>query len=187
MLSHHSRHSLLLIAIGVWFAAGPAAADSGSAATLLTGLPNPQLTPGRVNPDMTEAILRASCHSKGWTKLYRPPVSFTNSLKRLQMKQYGYGGRDPRDFEEDHLVPLCAGGASQDPGNLWPQPRAGVEWNADKKDTLEAKVCRLVCDGKVPLQEVQHDVATNWIAAYQKYVASGRYGATRLAKGDPAE
>ena len=33
--------------------------------------------------------------------------SITNSLKKLQMKKYGYSLADIRDYEEDHLVPLC--------------------------------------------------------------------------------
>ena len=113
-------------------------------------LPDRQLTPGAINSAISEQQYRAQCHTKGWTRLYRPPVSFTNSLKKLQMKKYGYPLADARDYEEDHLVPLCLAGAPQDPDNLWPQPRSG-EWNADRKDKLEAKLCRLTCDGKVPL------------------------------------
>jgi hypothetical protein len=33
-------------------------------------------------------------------------------------------------------------GAPQDPSNLWPQPRFG-DWSADRKDVLDAKLCRL--------------------------------------------
>ncbi len=151
-----------------------------------SGLPDPRLTPGRVNSEMTEELLHASCHTKGWTRLYRPPVSFTNSLKRLQMRKYGYENRDPRDYEEDHLVPLCLGGASEDPGNLWPEPRTG-EWNAAVKDKLEAKICSLVCAGRVPLHEAQHDVATNWIEAYKKYVEAPTFRAHRYKKSYDAQ
>ena len=79
---------------------------------------------------------------------------------------------DLRDYEEDHLVPLCLAGAPQDPANLWPQPRFG-EWSANRKDTLETKLCRLVCDGRVPLAEAQREIATDWIAAYRKYIGAG--------------
>jgi len=37
------------------------------------------------------------------------------------MKKYGYPLADARDYEEDPLVPLCLGGAPQDPANLWPE------------------------------------------------------------------
>jgi hypothetical protein len=141
-------------------------------------LPDRHLTPGAANSAIAEQDYRAQCHIKGWTKLYRPPVSFTNSLKHLQMKQYGYAGRDPRDYEEDHLIPLCLAGAPQDPANLWPQQRLG-EWNADRKDKLEAKLCRLACDGRVPLRQAQREFADDWIGAYQKYVAKPVAGGVR--------
>ena len=62
---------------------------------------------------------------------------------------------------------LCLASAPQDPAKLWPQPRFG-EWNADRKDKLEEKLCYLACDGKVPLAEAQREIATDWIAAYRK-------------------
>ena len=86
--------------------------------------------------------------------------------------KYGYPLADIRDYEEDHLVPLCLAGAPQDPANLWPQPRFG-EWSAHRKDQLEAKLCRLACDGKVPLAEAQREIATDWIEAYRKYISAG--------------
>src|SRR6266498_3089043 len=137
-------------------------------------LPDASLTPGAVNQALSEDEYHQVCHEKHWTKLYRPPVSFTNSLKRLQIKQYSYVDADSHDYEEDHLVPLCLVGAPEDPHNLWPEPRTG-EWSAAKKDKLEAKLCRLACDGKVDLKEAQHDIASDWIAAYQKYVPSSRH------------
>jgi hypothetical protein len=140
-------------------------------ASLAGELPDRKLTPGTANAAISEEQYRAQCHAKGWTRLYRPPVSFTNSLKKLQMKEYGYPLADLREYEEDHLVPLCLAGASQEPANLWPQPRFG-EWSADRKDTLEAKLCRLACDGKVPLGEAQREIATDWIAAYRKYIGA---------------
>jgi len=147
-------------------------------------LPDRQLTPGTTNTAISEQQFRTQCHTKGWTRPYRPPVSFTNSLKKLQMHKYGYPLADIRDFEEDHLVPLCLAGAPQDPANLWPQPRFG-ERNADRKDKLEAKLCRLACDGKVPLAQAQHEIATDWIAAYRKYIgATKRTSAEREILSD---
>ena len=107
-------------------------------------LPDRHLTPGTINAAISEEQFRAQCHAKAWTRPYRPPVNFTNSLKKLQMSKYGYPLSDIRNYEEDHLVPLCLAGAPQDPANLWPQPRVG-ERNADRKDALEAK---LTCSGK---------------------------------------
>jgi hypothetical protein len=160
-------------------------AQCWAAASLASELPDRKLTPGTVNATISEGQYRAQCHAKGWTRPYRPSVSFTNSLKKLQMKTYGYPLADIRDYEEDHLVPLCLAGAPQDQANLWPQPRSG-EWNADRKDNLEAKLCRLACDGKVPLAEAQREIATDWIAAYRKYMgATPRKSATHKAPVGP--
>jgi hypothetical protein len=152
-------------------------------ASLAGELPDRTLTLGTANTAISEEQYREQCHTKGWTRLYRPPVSFTNSLKELQMKEYGYPLARIRDYEEDHLVPLCLAGAPQDPANLWPQSRFG-EWSADRKDTLEARLCRLVCDGRVPLSEAQREIATDWIAAYRKYIGANPRR-TAMHKGPP--
>jgi hypothetical protein len=69
-----------------------------------------------------------------------------------------------------HLIPLCLGG-SDDPSNLWPQPRRSIEetWNAEAKDRLERLLCNMVCDGQIDIATAQQTFATDWIAAYQKY------------------
>jgi hypothetical protein len=138
-------------------------------ATRAGELPDTQITPGAINSTISAEQFRALCHTKNWTRPYRPPVSFTNSIKKTQIEKYGYPLTDIHDYEEDHLVPLCLAGAPRDPANLWPQPLFG-EWSAVRKDALEAKLCRLTCDGKVPLEEAQREIATDWIAAYKKYV-----------------
>ena len=40
------------------------------------------------------------------------------------------------------------------------------------KDVLERRLHNLVCAGKVDLKTAQHEIATDWIKAYQKYVAT---------------
>lgn len=85
------------------------------------------------------------------------------------MREYGYVDTDPRHYEEDHLIPLSIGGAPEDTKNLWPQPR-NSQWNAEKKDELEFKLYKLVCDGKVPLDEARKEIAQDWINTYKKYV-----------------
>jgi hypothetical protein len=78
------------------------------------------------------------------------------------------------DYEEDHLIPLDLGGAPDDARNLWPQPRVSADgWNADLKDELESVLARLVCSGRVPLAEAQQAIATDWIAAFRRYVTGG--------------
>ena len=134
-------------------------------------LPNPSITPGADNPNVTQANIQDTVCVKGYTKSIRPPAYFTNKLKKHQIREYGYSERNPRLFEEDHLVALSIGGAPEDPRNLWPEPR-NTEWGAEKKDQLEFVLYKLVCAGVVPLAEAQHVMATNWIDAWKKYVPS---------------
>ncbi|OIQ89736.1 hypothetical protein GALL_283520 [mine drainage metagenome] len=132
-------------------------------------LPDPRITSGSVDPAITQQNIGQTICMKGYTRTVRPPAYFTNRLKKAQIRQYGYADTDPRDFEEDHLIPLNIGGAPEDPGNLWPEPR-NSQWNASRKDGLELRLYRLVCRGKVPLAEAQRAYASDWIAAYKRYV-----------------
>ena len=45
------------------------------------------------------------------------------------------------------------------------------------KDVLERRLHNLVCAGKVDLQTAQHEIATDWIQTYQKYIAKSPPGA----------
>ena len=132
-------------------------------------LPTPQLTPGAIDSSITQSNIQQTVCRKGYTKTVRPPAYFTNKLKKSQIRQYGYADTDPKHYEEDHLIPLNIGGAPDDSRNLWPQPR-NSQWNAAKKDDLEFKLYKLVCDGRVPLIEAQRAYSSDWIAAYRKYV-----------------
>jgi hypothetical protein len=134
-------------------------------------LPDPQLTPGAINSAISQEQYRTVCNTKNWTRSYRSPVSFTNSAKEAADGKYGYSRDDFDNYEEDHLVPLCLAGSPQDPATLWPQPRFS-EWSADRKNALEAKLCKLACDGKVQLDEAQREIAADWIAAYKKYISA---------------
>jgi hypothetical protein len=39
------------------------------------------------------------------------------------------------------------------------------------QDALERKLHNLVCSGQLDLKTAQHEIASNWIDAYQKYIA----------------
>ncbi len=105
----------------------------------------------------------------------RPPVRYTSNLKRRQIRQYGYADRHLSPYEEDHLIPLSLGGSPTDPRNLWPEPRNPPDgWTAEMKDELETVLPRLVCAGKVPIVRAQRAIATDWRAAYRRYVDPDR-------------
>ena len=110
----------------------------------------PALTPGALNPDVTQATIRTTICSRGWTKTVRPPASYTSPLKLVQMRRYGFTG-GPVDYQEDHFVSLELGGAPTDPKNLWPERRP----RADNVDTIENDLNAKVCSGEISLADGQ--------------------------------
>ncbi|HST24386.1 MAG TPA: hypothetical protein VLJ76_00190 [Gaiellaceae bacterium] len=115
----------------------------------------PALTPGALNPDVTQATIRSTICSRGWTKTVRPPASYTSPLKLVQMRRYGFTG-GPVDYQEDHFISLELGGAPTDAKNLWPERRP----RADRVDTIENQLNAEVCSGEISLAEGQRREAT---------------------------
>jgi len=109
-----------------------------------------QLTPGALNPDVTQATIRSTICRQGWTKTVRPPPTYTDALKLAQMREYGRTGT-PHDYQEDHLISLELGGHPTDPRNLWPEPYP----RASEVDRIENELNAQVCSGKLPLADAQ--------------------------------
>ena len=137
------------------------------------GLPNPQVTPGAINPAVNQSNIYSTICVSGYTKTIRPPSSYTNHIKYSQLDSgYNYrGDTNASDYEEDHLVPLEVGGNPSSIKNLFPQPWL-VTWNAGKKDRLENKMHSLVCSGAISLAAAQKVFITNWIIGYKKYITN---------------
>jgi len=138
-----------------------------------SGLPNTTLTPGFVNPNVTQANIRSTICVLGWTKTVRPPVTYTNALKYSQLHS-GYnldGDTNMKNYEEDHIVPLEVGGHPSDPRNLFPEPR-NIRFSAYLKDQLENQLHLLVCAGQLSLRTAQSVFLTNWEKGYQKYIGN---------------
>jgi hypothetical protein len=112
------------------------------------------LTPGVVNPDVTQATIESTICEHGWTRTIRPPVSYTNRLKLEQMREYGLTG-DPSGYQEDHLVSLELGGHPTDPRNLWPEPRP----RAEEVDATENDLNARICDGSLSLADGQRKIS----------------------------
>ncbi len=108
------------------------------------------ITPGVLNPDVTQATIRATICTPGWTRTVRPPVSFTNALKEKGLRQYGLHG-PLSAFQEDHLISLELGGNPTDPRNLWPEPYP----RAAAVDKIENQLNDLICSGQISLAEGQ--------------------------------
>ena len=108
------------------------------------------LTPGSLNPDVTQATIAATICTRGWTKTVRPSSEYTSRLKAEQMKQYGERG-PPSAYQEDHLISLELGGHPTDPGNLWPEPYP----RAADVDRVENELNAKVCSRRLSLAEAQ--------------------------------
>ena len=113
-------------------------------------LASPTRTPGVLNPAVTQANIRSTVCRHGWTDTIRPPVSYTNALKRKQMRQYGETG-SLSDYQEDHLISLELGGSPTDPRNLWPEPYP----RASEMDQTENELNAEVCSGQLSLAQAQ--------------------------------
>lgn len=143
----------------VWaLAATPAFADPAI-------VPDPVLTPGQAR-DLT---LEQICSTK-WGHDER---AVTQAMKNQVFDEYHIAAADRHlpdgkpAFEVDHLVSRELGGADA-VANLWPEPYTGP-WNAHMKDRVENRLHVEVCAGRLPLGEAQHDISTDWRAAFVRY------------------
>jgi hypothetical protein len=109
-----------------------------------------QLTPGVLNPQVTQATIRSTVCTSGWTRTIRPPVSYTNGLKDKGIAEYHLRG-PPSAFQEDHLISLELGGNPTDPRNLWPEPYP----RAAAVDQIENDLNHRVCTGSLSLADAQ--------------------------------
>jgi hypothetical protein len=121
-------------------------------------VPSQKLTPGAVRNVMKAEVCSAN------VQVFVVPVA----LQRRVFEEYGIRNASPNAYEVDYLITPELGGAA-DIRNLWPEPYSATVWNAHVKDQLEDRLHQLVCDGQLDLATAQHDISTNWIAAYKKY------------------
>jgi hypothetical protein len=125
-------------------------------------LPDSACTPGAIFPDATKAMI---CQP-GYSKNVR---DVPNAEKDQVYAEYGITRHSPGEYEVDHLISLELGG-SNDIANLWPepaQPRPGFH----EKDMVENYLHDQVCSGAISLQQAQSQIATNWLAVYDKMPA----------------
>jgi hypothetical protein len=121
-------------------------------------VPSQKLTPGAVRNVMKAEVCSTNVHA------FVIPVA----LQRRVFEEYGIRNAPPNAYEVDYLITPELGGAA-DIRNLWPEPYSATVWNAHVKDQLEDRLHQMVCDGQLDLATAQHDISTNWIAAYKKY------------------
>ena len=135
--------------------------------------PDPEKTPGAVNPAVTQENIRETiCNPRWSTKSIRPEAGYTNRLKVDQIAEYGYSDSRVRDYEEDHFIPLELGGNPTDPKNLWPEPfeTSVPDGGAHTKDKVENFLRAEVCSGSLTLGEAQREITEDWYRVYQSSV-----------------
>lgn len=143
-----------------------------AAAAQAGDLPDPNLTPGATDPEVSEANIKDSiCKVTHftWTEGHMPPASFLAPIEKDLIKQYGYQDDNLKHYQADHLIPLSLGGHPTDPKNIWPQVLL-TKWSARRKDYLEQIMHEKVCKGEVSLKDAQDMFRTNWIEGYKKYI-----------------
>ena len=133
---------LALVALSVVHFGGGSSAPAVLAST--------SMTPGSLNPDVTQDTIGRTICVRGWTATVRPPTEYTNQLKAEQMPLYGESG-SAADYQEDHLISLELGGNPTDPKNLWPEPYP----RAADVDKIENELNDKVCSGELTLAEAQ--------------------------------
>ena len=136
--------------------------------------PKPELTPGAIR-----AVSLADTCGGPSDKNRAVPLS----VQREVFGRYGIATARPQDYEVDYLITPELGGAD-DIRNLWPQPYGVKNWSAFAKDQLEDRLHEMVCAGKLDLPAAQHEIATDWIGAYKKYVGNDKSTMQRSDNGN---
>lgn len=114
-------------------------------------IPNPSFTPGAVRTtSAADACARPMPP--------RPGGSEWRLLKQEAMREYGLPWSTRGNYELDHDIPRCLGGADS-LANLWPEKWDEARW----KDKAEIAMCKEVCDHPTDerLREAQQWFRTN--------------------------
>jgi hypothetical protein len=140
-------------------------ADSAAVVSEPGAEPDSHLTPG--------ATRRATMSDVCSMAHEEVVADVSTSLRQEVFQEYGIVNPRADDYEIDYLIAPGLGGV-EDIHNLWPEPSTSQTWNAHVKDDLEEHLHQMVCAGKLDLPTAQHDIATDWIAAYKKYFHTDR-------------
>src|ERR1041385_6418842 len=143
--------------------------------------PDPVKTPGAVFANVTVEQICTPGYANGsdTTNTGHGVRYVPRSIKWKVFKAYFGNVPDKTgNYEIDHLISLELGG-SNDQKNLWPETYLADPFNAHLKDRLENKMHTLLkhcfqekghAEATKLMKQFQHEIATDWIAAYHKYV-----------------
>jgi hypothetical protein len=128
-------------------------------------VPESRFTPGATRKATIDELC-SSAHEEVIGQVTAP-------LRNEVLTEYGIAPSHAGEYEIDYLIAPGLGG-TENIQNLWPQSYIAVSWNAYAKDALEERLHQMVCGGELELSVAQKDIATDWIAAYKKYLHSDR-------------
>jgi hypothetical protein len=129
-------------------------------------IPDPNCTPGAINPTLTVDVLRDPNFRTACVRSH----ATTESQKASTYALYGIPHPSnntgaSQTCELDHLISLELGGADT-LDNIWPQcGPSGATLSQrffKEKDGVENYLARLVKDGQIDLSEAQRGIATDW-------------------------
>ena len=122
-----------------------------------------------LNPDVHQDTIRQTICTAGYAASVRPSTTYTNGVKLKLMREQEIPASTGADFELDHRIPLALGGHPRNLKNLTLQPWEGED-GAKNKDRLERALQRLVCGGRLLLDDPRRAIDFDWRAAYRRYV-----------------
>jgi hypothetical protein len=152
------RAMRLIIAAGVFLGICLVSIIAAAADLAWPTHPNPALTPGK----LATTDVREVCAMNGDLSYSQRHRVTPHELKSWVFREYGIEppqGAARGEWEIDHLIPLCLGGADE-AANLWPQHEATYR----AKDRLEVRACREVCAGRLSLSDAQGWFLGDWAA-----------------------
>jgi hypothetical protein len=129
-------------------------------------VPDPNCTPGAINPTLTIEVLR---DARFTTRCVRDAATQeeekATTYEWYRLKHPSNNSGDNQICELDHLISLELGGADT-LDNIWPQcGPSGValpQRNFKEKDTVENFLAREVREGRMDLSTAQNGIATDW-------------------------
>ena len=126
-----------------------------------------------LNPSVTQATIHSTICVSGWTATVRPPVSYTEPLKKQDIAQYAsQHAKDPNwtlsNTELDHRLSLELGGDPRAVDNLSPEEHQGTRGSL-VKDVDENAFNKTICNGSQTLAQAQAAFVAKWLAAYPAY------------------
>ncbi len=166
-----------------------------SSVDMMAMYPDPTITPGAVNPAITQDTMGQTICNKSW---HTGSVRDQSSSAAQKNKLYGLyhiakpannTGKD-QTCELDHLISLELGG-SDDLSNIWPECGPANVALAQRffkeKDTVENYLHAKVCAETMTLDEAQSAISTDWYAVFQSIKQSehGFGGTYQISSDDP--